>query len=132
MKKIRKKLLESGIILSCMISAAPVCLPASELSAGWTSTESGLVYINPATGKTVTGLVEIDSEYYYFDESTGVMFTGFVNTPDGKTYYFGEKGEMLRGWRNIGGERYYFLQSDGRMVKNDFVTYKDNRYYLDA
>ena len=122
-----------GVILSCMLSAAsaPAVLSASETPSGWTSTENGLVYIDPATGNTAAGLTQIGEDIYYFDESTGTMFTGFVNTPDGRTYYFGEKGEMLRGWRNIDGERYYFLQSDGCMVKDDFVTYKENRYYMD-
>ena len=121
----KRHLLTGAVFLFLISSFTPV-----SADTGWTSTDKGLVYIDPATGKNAVGLVEIDSDFYYFDEISGIMLTGLVNTGDGTTYYFGDSGEMLRGWRNIGKNRYYFLQSDGSMVKGDFFEYNEKQYYL--
>ena len=131
MKRFRRKgFLAGSAVLFILLAAAVGDIPVPADTNGWVSTVKGLAYIDPATGKTAVGLVEIDSEFYYFDEVSGIMLTGFVNTPDGAAYYFDESGKMLRGWRNIGKDRYYFLQSDGSMVKGNFVTWNENRYYL--
>lgn len=96
-----KKTLAVIIAVSAVLSVAGSCF-ADE----WKETDSGMTYIDDS-GKTVTGLKEIDGSKYYFN-AKGIMKTGWLSAKSGKKYYFDKDGKMHTGWLRDDGSKYYF------------------------
>ena len=69
------------------------CTPEGDHT-GWLTLASGTYYLDPETGKMVTGWKSIDGAQYFF-QNTGAMKIGWLQL-DGKWYYLREDGRMAK------------------------------------
>ena len=132
--------------------ADPASLIIPKLPSGWIIDEKTNTkkYIDPETGKTLTGIRTISGKKYYFgtdgvmktgkqtvskktyyfDPKTGVMKTSAFVTISKVKCYFGADGVMVTGFKKIGSYTYYFT-AKGKMVTG-WNTIDKNRYYFTA
>ena len=87
----------------------------SVLMKGWLPLETGVYYLDPATGAVQTGWQLIDGSYYYFMPSTARMATG-VQRIFGSYYLFDEDGTVHLGWLEYGSAKYYYDPDTGKLV----------------
>ena len=85
-----------------------------------------------AANKTVwvdnkNGLVPEKGNWYAFDESGKLIKTGFVNGSDGYTYYYNNTVLAL-GFNKIGDDYYIFNSYSGKMYKDAEMWVGDNDY----
>ncbi|WP_432649660.1 N-acetylmuramoyl-L-alanine amidase family protein [Huintestinicola sp.] len=111
----------------CMAAAAVLSASANCFAAEWKETSKGMTYIDDS-GKTVTGMQEIDGETYYFN-SKGIMKKGWLTTKSGKKYYFNSDGTMRTGWLKLKSGKYYFSMKGVMSVGS--VKIDKNYYYFD-
>lgn len=111
----------------CMAAMTVLSVSASCFAAEWKETDKGMTYVNDS-GKTVTGMQEIDGETYYFN-SKGIMKKGWLTTKSGKTYYFNSDGTMRTGWLKLKTGKYYFSKKGVMSVGS--VKIDKNYYYFD-
>ena len=111
----------------CMAAMTVLSVSASCFAAEWKETDKGMTYVNDS-GKTVTGMQEIDGETYYFN-SKGIMKKGWLTTKSGKTYYFNSDGTMRTGWLKLKTGKYYFSKKGVMSVGS--VKIDKSYYYFD-
>ena len=111
----------------CMAAMTVLSVSAGCFAAEWKETDKGMTYVNDS-GKTVTGMQEIDGETYYFN-SKGIMKKGWLTTKSGKTYYFNSDGTMRTGWLKLKTGKYYFSKKGVMSVGS--VKIDKNYYYFD-
>ena len=76
-----------------------------------------------ADDEPLTGLQEIDGNYYYYDESGNMVKSEFVNV--GKSlYYFAKDGKAVSGKKKISGTWYFFDEEKCTAAKKGWVSDK--------
>ena len=117
-------------------------------SSGWLTIDGYTFYVDPDTGKPLSGgIFEIDGESYYLRPAgspygpEGSLGSGWVTNYGGNTYFFDrESGQMYSdGIFDIDGERYYFRPKEspygpaGSMGRGWVIGYGDEGldYFFD-
>lgn len=101
----------------------------SGLKRGWVKSGVSWYYMDPSTGRMVTGWQTIGGSKYYFMPS-GEMSVGWRSI-NGTYYYFASSGTMMTGWVQSGSCWYYMDPSTGKMATG-FVDIKGVTYYMNA
>lgn len=160
MKKIFKKILTLALVLTMIITIAPVTqmqdVQAATTSSGrWIKNSTGWWYCNPngswpankwaningkwyhfnSKGYMTTGWLKSGSKWYYLHGGNdGSMATGWIKN-GGKWYHLkgGNDGSMTTGWLQDGNKWYYLSGgNDGSMVANGWVKWNGKEYYLEG
>ena len=76
------------------------------------------------------GWVELKNKHFYIT-AEGLPIRGYYKGPN-YNYYFNNKGVMQTEWVNYNNQKLYFSPNTGRQEFNKWVTYKNNRYFIDA
>lgn len=98
------------------------------LRVGWQTINGKKYYFAKKTGAARTGWAKIGRFYYYFTKA-GRMRRGMV-TLDGKTYYLDKNGRRTAGFVTYKNKKYYFSEETGEMLKKNWVSYKNQWYYI--
>jgi beta-glucosidase len=125
LRKIVATLLCTAIVASTMSFSA---------FADWEKSGEKTYYTE--NGKKITGLKEIDGEYYYFSKKDGSMVTGrYQFEKGGDLYHFEEDGKMSRNETVKIGSNYYTFDADGKQIGGKFnpsetlkLTVKTGKY----
>lgn len=104
-----------------------------QMKTGWKRSTDDWCYFDSEGHMLKSQWLTVQNDKYYFG-SDGIMLTGFQDIGN-YTYYFiatgDNKGKMKRGWRVLSnGDQYYFDTDDGHMLKNQWLTYNNEKYFL--
>ena len=94
---------------------------------GWLTYNKKVYYLDPDSGKGVTGLFEADDATYYHSKKNGYRLTGIISLKGGK-YYFAKNGKRTAGFVISGGRKYYFSPRTFKM-RYGWVDDGGFRYY---
>lgn len=98
---------------------------------GWISQNGYRFYVDPKTGKKLTGLQTIGGKTYYFYPASGAALKG-LQTINGKYYYFNDQYEMVTGFVDTDNKgvtiRRYFLSQGG--YATGFYSVSGKTYYF--
>ena len=109
---------------------------------GWTKISGSWYYFEGKTDilnislNMVTGLKEINGDFYLFDDSGKMQADKWKLDPDEcDWWYFGSNGKAANGWKKIDNKWYYFRRiSDTKpcyMVSNETIWIKGSLYSFD-
>lgn len=100
---------------------------SGRMVSGWKSFEEGWRYFNES-GAMQSGWIQ-DKDVWYYLNQDALMQTGWLQ--DGNVwYYLKESGAMTEGWRQIDGIWYYFNGSGVMLTGRQQIG--DNWYYFDG
>lgn len=100
---------------------------SGRMVSGWKSFEEGWRYFNES-GAMQSGWIQ-DKDVWYYLNQDALMHTGWLQ--DGNIwYYLKESGAMTEGWRQIDGTWYYFNGSGVMLTGQQQIG--DNWYYFDG
>ena len=94
---------------------------------GWMTYNKKVYYLDPETGKRVTGLFEVDGATYYHSKKNGWRLTGIIPLKGGK-FYFAKNGKRSSGFVTSGGKKYYFSPRTFKM-RYSWIDDGGFRYY---
>ena len=124
------------------------------MASGWKEINNNLYYFRSWGGIYKNGFQNIGGNEYYFRSWGGVYRntfftvkgktyiaqndgsiyhasqTGWVQLGD-QTYWINQDGSVQTGWLKLEG-KWYWLKADGTRAASEWITYDNNRYFLEC